>query len=893
MVAFKEKWPTPAETITKHRSNNTVQNHPVQMDYTNNIYQLHSNVELSKDISFLQPSVVFPLCTTDTLFDPNPISNIHMWGETLEEEKDVGKQIHPAILSQLKPCKTEKDHNCLYNAICLCIGMPESQQYVLREKTASCLQRHSDHFTELLKASDEISFQALLHQCKQPSCFEGWGNEFHILALSIALKRNIVVYTTFTGPKGQFYQRKNKNIVGLAEEFAKGGEKIEQHTNFQPQQGITCHNPIFVYLNGNHFTALVPRLPQPIYCVPPATNLPSIPNNGMSLTLHEASMQTKKLTRKVRWLASKTPTQFAEYKAREKAKKKERKASQVCEHTVKSGKQGRKQKCVKQGYDEGFHKDADETKESATVLSFTTTDCTATKQQNAKCHGKRKVTELSSQEDKSRYKKKRQTENNSSIVPPTQTYVGKMQQTVHPSKMTKGEINRRYYEKHKDKIKEARTEKCEDPEKHIAKLAARRKSYREPVKHAAELTKRKAAYAVPEKRMAKLAAKRMSYRNPVKHAAVLAKGKAAYAVPEKRLAKLAAKRMSYRNPAKHAAVLAKGKAAYAVPEKHKAKLAAERTSYRNPLKHATVLAKRKEAYAVPEKHNAKLAAERTSYRNPVIHATVLAKRKAAYAEPGKRTAKLAGKRKFYENPVNRDLVLAKQRILYKRQVMTEPKKIKPCQKVKRSDYDYLLSQARKEMMEMPILACTVCHRARFKEQVRLCHRNKYPQSETVLKCFTGKYIHQCPTDCSDTSIYHQRKKKEWICFTCHRHLLKGNMPPQAAINNLWLDDMPQELKILNPLEMHLVSIVQPFMKIVPLPKGGQKGVRGQMVCVPANLQRTADSLPWTLNPNNLIRVKLKRKQEYKGHHLYMVVSQQRVMSALRKLMEINPAYKGK
>ncbi len=881
-LAFKENWPTPAETISKHCTNDTVKNCP--LDYTNKTQQLHGHTELSKDISFLQPSVIFQTPELDTcqymlhttldvaknmnISDPYP--NIHVWGKSLEEEVNVGKQMHPAILSQLKPCKTQKDHNCLYNAICLCLGMPESQQYMLREKTASCLLRHSSHFGDLLKASDEISLQALINQCRQPSCFEGWGSEFHILALAIALKRNIVVYTTFTSPNGQFYQRKNKNIVGLAEEFSKGGEKITQHTNFEPQQGITCHNPIFIHLHGNHFTALVPRLLQPIYCVPPATNLPSIPNNGISLS--PSSMEAKKMTRKARWLSSKTPSQLAEYKTREKAKKKERKASQVCEHTMKKSTEHSKQKCVSQEYEKTV-----DTKNSATVLSPTVTGCATITQQSSKCSGKRKGTELSSPEDKSCHMKKKVKNNINTVLTTEKQNVEKIVQNVTHSKMTRSNINKQYYEKHKDKIKEARRKKYEDPEKHDAELTAQRKSYREPIKNTAVLAKRKAAYAVPEKRMAKLAAKRMCYRDPIKHAIVLDKGKTTYAVPEKRMAKLAAERLSYRDPVKRAAVIARGKAAYAIPEKRMAKLAAKRVSYKNPVKHVAVLAKAK-----------------ADYRHPVIHAAVLAKRKAAYADPEKRMAKSAGRRNFYEHPVNRGLILAKRRIQYKNQVSkTASKKTKQCRKVKSSDYDYLLSQARKAMLEMPVLACTVCHRARFKEQVKLCHRNKYPQSETVLKCFTGKYIHQCKKDCSDSSIYHKRKKKEWICFTCDRHLLKGNMPPQAVINNLWLDDMPQELKILNPLEMHLVSIVQPFMKIVPLPRGGQKGVRGQMVCVPANLQRTADSLPWTLNPNNLIRVKLKRKQEYKGHHLYMVVSQERVMSALRKLMEINPAYRGK
>ncbi len=418
-------------------------------------------------------------------------------------------------------------------------------------------------------------------------------------------------------------------------------------------------------------------------------------------------------------------------------------------------------------------------------------------------------------------------------------------------KLTKSEKNRLYYETNKDRIKENRnSERTSAGDAKLTKAEINRRYY--------------------EKNKDKLKEARIrKQKDQVKNAAC-----AGTATITAKLTKAEINRRHY--------------------EKNKDKIKQARIrKHKDPVEHAAKLAKNRAAYAVPEKRMAKLAAKRKAYKDPIKHAAELARGKAAYAVPEKRIARLASKRKFRQNPVNHALILAQRRILYQNQKTQGKKSPKTNKKDKNSDYDYLLTQARKAMLEMPVLACTVCHRARFKEQVKVCNRNKYPQSEKVLKCFTGKYIHQCSTDCNDSSGYHDKKKKEWICFTCHRHLLKGNVPPQAVVNNLWLDDIPEEVKSLNALEMHLVSIVQPFMKIVPLPRGGQKGIRGQMVCVPANLQRTADSLPWTLNTNNLIRVKLKRKQQYKGHHLYMVVNQERVMSALRKLMEINPAYKGR
>ncbi len=460
--------------------------------------------------------------------------------------------------------------------------------------------------------------------------------------------------------------------------------------------------------------------------------------------------------------------------------------------------------------------------------------------------------------------------------------------------LTKSEQNKLYYEKNKEKIKEKRMKRYKDDRRDNVKIATEKDNIGQKCSIVTatcipKLSRSERNRLYYNKNKDKIKGTRMKdYNDPLKRKIKLQSAKEAYMDPDKRAAKLAAMKKYYNDKNNHAALLSKRKKEYSVPEKHTAKLAAMKESYKNPVKRASKLAAMRESYKDPVKHASKLAAMKVCYSDPVKHAAILMKRKLAYNIPAKHSAKLVARKQRYKNPVKRAEELARNRILYRK----EQAKRQTLRNNRNSDYDFLLNQARKAMLELPVLACTVCHRARFKEQVKLCHRNKYPQTHLVLQCFTGKYVHKCSTGCNDTSVYHDKKKKEWICFTCHRHLLKGNMPPQAAVNNLWLDDMPEELKILNALEMHLVSIVQPFMKIVPLPRGSQKGIRGQMVCVPANLQRTADSLPWTLNTNNLIRVKLKRKQEYKGHHLYMVVSQKRVMAALKKLMEINPAYKG-
>lgn len=126
---------------------------------------------------------------------------------------------------------------------------------------------------------------------------------------------------------------------------------------------------------------------------------------------------------------------------------------------------------------------------------------------------------------------------------------------------------------------------------------------------------------------------------------------------------------------------------------------------------------------------------------------------------------------------------------------------------------------------------------------------------------------------------------QWIC--CHDNFNKNNMPCQSQDNNLHMCDIPSELSNLNILETHLVTPVIPFMKIVALPKGSQKGIHGPVVCIPTDVAKTVTSLPSRpLADATLILVKLKRKLQYTGHHVNQTVDPLKVINALTFLKHI-------
>ncbi|XP_038135176.1 uncharacterized protein LOC119779572 [Cyprinodon tularosa] len=193
----------------------------------------------------------------------------------------------------------------------------------------------------------------------------------------------------------------------------------------------------------------------------------------------------------------------------------------------------------------------------------------------------------------------------------------------------------------------------------------------------------------------------------------------------------------------------------------------------------------------------------------------------------------------------------------------------------------------------PTYVCTVCHKASFPNQVVVCRRSSYVKKPDVVeRCLTGKYVHVCDEGCrNERCSVPDERRKEWICHTCHNHLKKGCMPRLAAANKLWLAEIPCVLSDLNILERHLISKVIPFAKIVPLPKGRQRLIRGNVVCVPSEVEETVHALPRLRSESQVLRVKLKRRLSFRGHSLFQTVQWPKLISALLKLKQIHPEYK--
>lgn len=158
-------------------------------------------------------------------------------------------------------------------------------------------------------------------------------------------------------------------------------------------------------------------------------------------------------------------------------------------------------------------------------------------------------------------------------------------------------------------------------------------------------------------------------------------------------------------------------------------------------------------------------------------------------------------------------------------------------------------------------------------------------ADVAAACIQDVFLHHCTSSCSENCT----KYSKWICYTCHRKIISGNIPPEAAANNMRLETVPKELSCLNSLEQHLISLHIPFMKVMALPKGGQKNIHGPVVCVPSDLKKTTMLLLKT-DENMLLRVKLKRKLSYKGYYEYQFMNPVHLISALDYLKQNNIWY---
>ena len=186
-----------------------------------------------------------------------------------------------------------------------------------------------------------------------------------------------------------------------------------------------------------------------------------------------------------------------------------------------------------------------------------------------------------------------------------------------------------------------------------------------------------------------------------------------------------------------------------------------------------------------------------------------------------------------------------------------------------------ISQFCQKIKEGPYYVCTVCNRMLYRKSVLIFNTQKYVNCN-IQNIFTEKLSFD---------------NKEYICKTCHCKVIKGKVPCQAVYNNMFVDEIPTELSTLEKLEQILIAQRIVFEKIVVMPKGQQRKIKGAICNVPVECDKTCETLPRAPENSGIILLKLKRKLQFRGHVYYQAVRPNIVVNALNWLKANNELYK--
>ena len=135
--------------------------------------------------------------------------------------------------------------------------------------------------------------------------------------------------------------------------------------------------------------------------------------------------------------------------------------------------------------------------------------------------------------------------------------------------------------------------------------------------------------------------------------------------------------------------------------------------------------------------------------------------------------------------------------------------------------DSCINSFQNKIKEGPYYICSVCNRILYRKTVIQLKKNKY----SIQHLFTEKR--------SFDNI-------EYICKTCNSKLSKGQVPCQAVYNKLMVDEIPIELRCLQKLEQILIAQRIVFEKIIVMPKGQQRKIKGAICNVPVDCDQTCN-----------------------------------------------------
>ena len=132
--------------------------------------------------------------------------------------------------------------------------------------------------------------------------------------------------------------------------------------------------------------------------------------------------------------------------------------------------------------------------------------------------------------------------------------------------------------------------------------------------------------------------------------------------------------------------------------------------------------------------------------------------------------------------------------------------------------------------------------------------------------------------------------EHYVCMPCRKTIKEGKCPPcNESEYKFMIDKLPIEFMTLSKLESHLLKLVIPFVRIAHIPGYGEFKVKGPMLTVEAEVQKTMVEkiLP---REQELIPVSFKRKFAYKGNYIEEMISKSKIQEYFNYFKRENPLF---
>ena len=217
---------------------------------------------------------------------------------------------------------------------------------------------------------------------------------------------------------------------------------------------------------------------------------------------------------------------------------------------------------------------------------------------------------------------------------------------------------------------------------------------------------------------------------------------------------------------------------------------------------------------------------------------------------------------------------------YRKVNMTSEKKEKQNEYLRRYRKDHVLSiedsitKYHQLVIKGPLYICTCCDQLWYKHSV--VSADKLRQTNPDI----DRYLYDIKSV----------DNKEWVCKTCHSHLIKNKLPPCAIANDMAFPQKPDFFD-LNELECRLLAPRIAFQKLMQAPRGKQLKIHGNIVNVPADVNDTVRMLPRLHSQSSTIKINLKRKLQYKSSALSLNVRPYKVVEAAKWLINNSKLYR--